>query len=321
MIPYGRQCVDEDDINAVVETLRSEYLTTGPKVAEFEEAVAHFVGVKYAVAVSSGTAALHTAIYALGVEPGDEVIIPVMTFAATASSVVFVGATPVFADVDSETLLIDLNEVQKKITNKTKAIIAVDYAGQPCDYDTLRKIAEHHGLSLVADACHALGGWCKGCAVGSLADLNVFSFHPVKHITTGEGGMITTDNPELAQRMRVFRNHGITADHFQRETESSWFYEIHELGCNYRITDFQCALGLMQLNKLPLFLERRREIAKRYDEAFANVPEISPLAVKNNKEKQKGGGRRIKSGLGLLGPWRTRKEERKRGKEGERERG
>jgi len=209
-IPYGRQCIDEDDIAAVVDVLRSDWLTTGPKVAEFEEAIAQFVGAKHAVAVSSGTAALHAAMYAIGIGLGDEVILPPMTFVATANSVVFQGGTPVFADVDPDTLLIDPNEVEAKITPRTKAIVAVDYAGQPCDYDSLRAIARKHGLILMADACHALGAEYKGKRVGTLADLTVFSFHPVKHITTGEGGMVTTDDPGLADRMRLFRNHGIT---------------------------------------------------------------------------------------------------------------
>ncbi|MDM8542137.1 UDP-4-amino-4,6-dideoxy-N-acetyl-beta-L-altrosamine transaminase [Desulfococcaceae bacterium HSG9] len=280
MIPYGKQYIDESDIEAVVEVLRSDWLTTGPKVAEFENAVADFVGAGHAVAVSNGTAALHTAMYALGIGPGDEVIVPPITFAATANCVVYQGGTPVFADVDPETLLIDPAQVEAKITPRTKAVITVDYAGHPCDYDTLREIADRHGLALVADACHALGAKYKDRPVGSLADLNIFSFHPVKHITTGEGGMITTDNEELAGRMRVFRNHGITSDYRQREQQGSWFYEMTDLGYNYRITDFQCALGLSQLRKLPGFLEKRRAIAARYDEAYADIPGIIPLSVR-----------------------------------------
>ena len=280
IIPYGHQWVDKTDIEAVVQVLRSAWLTTGPKVTEFEEAFANFVGARYAVAVSSGTAALHAAMYAIGIKPGDEVIIPAMTFAATANCVVFQGGTPVFVDVDPETLLIDPDQVKAKITPRTKAIIAVDYAGHPCDYDALREIADRHGLALVADACHALGATYKGRLVGSLADLNVFSFHPVKHITTGEGGMITTDNPDFAERMRIFRNHGITTDHRQREKQGSWFYEMVDLGYNYRITDIQCALGLSQLNKLPGWVKRRQEIAQKYDAAFAKLPAIQPLKVR-----------------------------------------
>ena len=290
MIPYGRQTIDEDDIKAVVDVLRSDWLTTGPKVAEFERAVADYVGAKHAVAVSSGTAALHAAMYALGIGKGNEVIVPPMTFAATANCVVFQGGTPVFADVDPDTLLLDPAKVEEKITEKTKAIIGVDYAGQPCDWDRLREIADKHGLRLVADGCHALGAEYKGRKVGSLADMTVFSFHPVKHITTGEGGMITTDDAELAERMRLFRNHGITRDPkcFSSLTSDlrslisdlSWFYEMVDLGFNYRMTDFQCALGISQLRKLPRFLERRRKIAARYDEALADIPGIEPLRVR-----------------------------------------
>ena len=278
-IPYGCQCIDDADITAVVEALRAEWLTTGPKVAEFEEVFAGYVGAKYAIAVSNGTAALHAAMHAIDIGPGDEVIVPPMTFVATANCVVYQGGKPVFVDVDSGTLLIDPDRIEEKITPKTKAIIAVDYAGQPCNYERLRAIATKHNLRLVADGCHALGAAYKGHRVGSLADMTVFSFHPVKHITTGEGGMITTDNPILAERMRVFRNHGITTDHRQREEQCSWCYEMVDLGYNYRITDFQCALGVSQLNKLPKWLARRQEIARIYDAAFAAFPYVKPLSV------------------------------------------
>ena len=279
MLPYGRHWLD-DDVAAVVEVLGSDWLTTGPKVAEFERAFADFVGAREAVAVSSGTAALHAAMYALGIGPGDEVIVPAMTFAASANCVVFQGGTPLFADADPETLLLDPAQVEAKITSRTKAIIAVDYTGQPCDYDTLQAIAGRHGLALVADACHALGGSYKGQRVGTLADLNTFSLHPVKHITTGEGGVITTDDPALAHRMRVFRNHGITSDHGQREQQGSWFYEMVDLGYNYRLTDFQCALGMNQLRKLPSWVVRRQVIAGRYDAAFAEIPAVELLGVR-----------------------------------------
>jgi perosamine synthetase len=284
LLPYGRQWIEEDDIEAVVAVLRSDWLTCGPKVPEFERAVADFVGVREAVAVSSGTAALHAALYALGVGSGDEVIVPPMTFAATANCAVFQGATPVFADIEPDTLLIDPNAVQARITPRTRAIIAVDYAGQPCRYDELRAIADRHALALVADACHALGASYKERPVGSLADLTIFSFHPVKHIATGEGGMVTTDDPELARRLRLFRNHGITTDHRQREAAGSWFYEMVDLGYNYRITDVQCALGLSQLRKLPGWLERRREIARQYDEALATLPGVRPLATRPDSD-------------------------------------
>ena len=281
MIPYGRQHIDAEDIKSVVDVLQSDWLTTGPKVGEFERTFADFVGAKYAVAVNSGTAALHAAMYALGISPGDEVIVPAMTFAATANCVVFQGGTPIFADVDPETLLIDPSSVEDRISPKTRAIIAVDYAGQPCDYDTLAAIAGKHNLALVADACHSLGALYKDRPVGSLAFLNAFSFHPVKHITTGEGGMITTDDSKLAERMRLFRNHGITTDHRQRDAQDSWFYEMVDLGYNYRLTDFQCALGLSQLKKLPLWIQRRQEIARHYDEAFRSIPRVKPLSVQN----------------------------------------
>lgn len=282
MIQYGRQTIDDEDVQAVMEVLRSAWLTTGPRVAEFEEMFANFVGAKFAVAVSSGTAALHAAMYATGIGQGDEVIVPPMTFAATANSVVFQGGVPLFVDVDADTLLIDPQLIENRISPKTKAIIAVDYAGHPCNYGSLKKIAERHRLPLVADACHALGATYQGSSAGTLADLNVFSFHPVKHITTGEGGMITTDNEEYDRRMRIFRNHGITTDHRQREAQASWFYEMVDLGYNYRITDFQCALGMSQLLKLPRWLEHRRKIAARYDEAFAKMKGIEPLAIKSD---------------------------------------
>ena len=243
---------------------------------------ASLTGAKAAVAVSSGTAALHAAMHALGIGPGDEVIVPAMTFAATANCVVFQGATPVFADVDPNTLLIDPNQVEAKMTSRTKAVTAVDYTGHPADYDRLQSITRRKGIALVADACHALGASYKSRSVGSLADLNAFSFHPVKHIATGEGGMITTDDPELARRMQVFRNHGITSDHRQREKSGSWFYEMVDLGYNYRLTDLQCALGISQLRKLPAWLKRRREIARTYDDAFAGNSGLSPLHVEKH---------------------------------------
>lgn len=282
MIPYGTQWIDEDDVKAVVDVLNSDWITTGPKIKEFERAFADKVHAKEAVAVSNGTAALHTAMYALGIQAGDEVIIPTMTFAATANCVVFQGARPVFTDVDPDTLLVDPDAIEEKISHRTKAIIAVDYAGQPCDYDRLWEISNRHHITIVDDACHALGGSYKNRPVGTLAHLNTFSFHPVKLITSGEGGMITTDCPEHAKRMRLFRNHGISTDHRQREEQGSWFYEMVDLGYNYRLTDIQCALGISQLKHLPDWISRRQEIAKRYDAAFAGMPEITPLGVRKD---------------------------------------
>lgn len=281
-LPYGRQWIDEDDIRAVVAVLRSDWLTTGPVVESFERDIAAFTGARHAVAVSSGTAALHAAMWVLGIAPGDEVIVPAMTFAATANAVMFLGGTPVFADIDPATLAIDPASVAASVTPRTRAVIAVDYAGQPCDYDALRSITDRYGLHLVADACHALGAEYHSRRVGALADLTVFSFHPVKHITTGEGGMIVTDDTRLADRMRVFRNHGITTDHRQRFEQGSWFYEMTDLGYNYRITDFQCALGISQLRRLPERLKRRRAIAAQYAQRFAHEEAITPLASREN---------------------------------------
>lgn len=282
MLPYGKQYINQDDIDAVVSVLTSDWLTTGPKISEFERIFANTVHAKEAVAVSNGTAALHAAMYALGVKPGDEIIVPAMTFAATANCVVFQGARPVFTDVDPDTLLIDPNKIEEKITPKTKAIISVDYAGQPCDYDRLWKIADEHNLVIVDDACHAIGGSYKKRAVGTLGRLNTFSFHPVKHITTGEGGIITTESGELAKRMQLFRNHGITTDHRQREQMGSWFYEMADLGFNYRLTDIQCALGISQLKHLPGWILRRQEIAKQYNAAFEQIPGVKPLLVRKD---------------------------------------
>jgi perosamine synthetase len=282
MIPYGRQSIDEEDIKAVIEVLKSDWITTGPKVQEFELLFADTVHAREAVAVSNGTAALHAAMYALGIHEGDEVIVPTMTFASSANCIVFQGATPVFADCDPDTLLIDPGKIEEKISPRTKAIIAVDYAGQPCDYDYLQEIARKYDLAIVDDAAHSLGGKYKNRNVGSLAKVNTFSFHPVKTITTGEGGMITTDEPELAKRMRRFRGHGISTDHRQREEIGSWFYEMTDLGYNYRLTDIQCVLGISQLKKLPLWISRRQEIAQHYDCAFSDIPQITPLQVRKD---------------------------------------
>lgn len=280
LLPYGRQTVDEDDIAIVADVLRSDWLTTGPKVEEFERALAAFTGSAFAVAVSSGTAALHAAMAALGIGPGDEVIVPAITFVASANCVVYQGGTPVFADVDPRTLLVAPADVERKITPRTRAIVAVDYAGQPCDYAALRALAARHGLALVADACHALGGAEGGRPVGSLADLSTFSLHPVKPITCGEGGAITTNDADLAAKMRVFRNHGISTDFRQREKLGSWAYEMVGLGFNYRLSDLQCALAASQLRKLPAWVARRQAIAARYDAAFAEATALRPLAVR-----------------------------------------
>ncbi|MBE1237325.1 UDP-4-amino-4,6-dideoxy-N-acetyl-beta-L-altrosamine transaminase [Phaeovibrio sulfidiphilus] len=275
-LPYGRQSIDDSDIKAVVEVLKSDWLTTGPAVAHFEETVCAFTGAAHAVAVSSGTAALHVTMMALDIGPGDEVIVPPVTFAATSNAVLYCGARPVFADVDPRTLLLDPEAVAAAITPRTRAIVGVDYAGQPCDWDALRALARRHGLALVADACHALGGEYRGRRVGTLADVTVFSFHPVKPVTTGEGGMALTDDPGLAERMRHLRGHGITSTAAQREAAGGWFYEMTSLGYNYRICDIQCALGTSQMARLPGWVERRNALARRYDAALAGTA-VRPL--------------------------------------------
>lgn len=277
-LPYARQWLTEQDIAAVAAVLRGDWLTTGPVVEQFEQEFARAVDAVEAVAVSSGTAALHAAMHALALGPGDEVIVPTWTFAATANCVRYVGAQPVFADVDAATLLIDAAAVEALITPRTRAVIAADYAGQPCDYERLRAVAQRHGLALVADACHSLGAHDRGRPVGTLADLNVFSLHAIKPITTGEGGMVTTSDAGLAARMRRFRNHGIDSTPRGREASGGWRYDMPELGYNYRLTDFQSALGLSQLARLPEWTARRQEIAARYDQAFRWWPGVRPLA-------------------------------------------
>lgn len=283
-LPYGRHWISEEDIAAVVDTLRSDWLTTGPQVTELEKAFASAVGVSHAVAVSSGTAALHVAISAIGIQSGDEVIVPTMTFAASANCVAYRAGIPVFADVDSKTLLLTPAEAEKHITSRTRAILAVDYAGAPCDYVGLRALARKYDLVLLADGCHSLGGATRAGAVGSLADLTAFSLHPVKSITAGEGGIITTKDPDLARKMRIFRNHGMTTDFREREQTGQWQSQMVELGFNYRITDLQCALALSQLRRLPEFLARRRIIAQHYDTAFANISWLSPLSIPEDVE-------------------------------------
>jgi perosamine synthetase len=276
-LPYGRQEIGDADIKAVVEALVSGWLTTGPRVSEFEDAFAGYCGAAEGVAVNSGTAALHAAMRAVGVGHGDEVIVPALTFAASANAALYEGAKPVFADVEADTLLIDPASVAAKITPRTRAIVAVDYAGQPADYDALRDLALARGIALVADACHAPGATYKGRKTGTLADISCFSFHPVKHMTTGEGGMCTTDDVDLAAHMRRFRNHGIDSDHRTREAAGAHAYDMVELGYNYRMPDILCALGLAQLPRLDGWLAARRRIAALYDAALAGLAEAAPL--------------------------------------------
>ena len=281
LLPYGHQSIGEDDIQSVVDVLRSDWLTTGPKVAEFEEAFAARVGAKYAVSFSSGTAALHGAAFAAGLKPGDEAITTPMTFAATANCVLYQGATPIFADVSSDTLNLDPEKVAAKITLRTRALLPVDYAGHPADLADLQELARRHHLIVIEDASHALGAEYRNRRVGSIADMTVFSFHPVKHLATGEGGMVTTDRADFAETLRRFRNHGISSDARQRQAEGQWHYEMALLGFNYRLTDIASALGLSQLKKLDENLRRRREIAAGYADAFQDLGSITLPAVRS----------------------------------------
>ncbi len=272
-LPYGRQQLDEDDVEAVVRVLRSDFLTTGPAVDAFEAALSEATGAAHAVAVSSGTAALHSAYAAAGLGPGDEIITVPLTFAATANAARLLGATVRFADVDPDTGTIDPDAIEPLVNDRTRLIVCVDYAGHPADYDGVRAVADRHGLTVVADAAHSLGATSNGRPVGTLADVTTTSFHPVKPITTGEGGATLTNDPEIAARARQHRNHGITGDRAMMDRdEGPWYCEMHELGLNYRLTDMQAALGVSQLRKLDAFLARRRAIAKRYTDALAEVP-------------------------------------------------
>lgn len=275
LIPYGKQLIDEDDIAAVVEALRSELLTTGPKVTEFEQKLASTVGARYAVSFNSGTAALHGAYFAAGVGPGDEVITSPITFAATANAALYLGAKPVFVDVEAETININPQKIRAALTSKTKVIAPVDFTGNPCNLDELKEIARENGLVVVEDAAHALGATYKGRPVGSVADMTTFSFHPVKHITTGEGGAVVTDNQEYYEKLCCFRSHGIERDpELLQDYHGPWYHEMQALGYNYRLTDLQAALGISQLNKLPAFINRRREIASTYNELLAEIEGI-----------------------------------------------
>lgn len=284
LLPYGRQQIEEDDIAAVVNVLRSDWLTTGPKIEEFEKAVAERVGANYAVAFSSGTAALHGAVFAAGLGAGDEAITSPLTFAATANCVLYQGAKPVFADVLADTLTIDPNEILRGITPRTKAILPVDYAGHPADLETIREIATRYQLVVIEDGAHALGATFHEKKVGGIADMTMFSFHPVKHITTGEGGMIATNDAKYYERLKLFRSHGINSDARKRQEAGGWFYEMVALGYNYRLTDIGCVLGLSQLKRLDANLARRREIAAYYTSVFSELEGIVPPTVRQDVE-------------------------------------
>ncbi len=279
-IPYGRQWVDEEDIRAVADVLRSSWLTTGPLVERFEEALAAKVGARFCVVFSSGTAALHGAYFAAGVGEGDEVITTSLTFAATANAVLYLGARPVFVDIGEGSFNIAVDKIEEVLTPRCRVIAPVDLAGEPAELGRIGEIAKKHGLVVVEDACHALGALFKGKKVGSISDLTVFSFHPVKHITTGEGGAVATDSEEYCRKLKAFRSHGMVREKDLLDgcllegddTSAFWYSEQQMLGYNYRLSDIHCALGLNQLRKLDFYLERRREIAARYDEAFGGHP-------------------------------------------------
>src|SRR5690625_89204 len=274
-LPYSKQWIDEDDLNAVIEILQSDFITTGPAIAHFEQAVARYVGAKYAVAFSNGTAALHAACFAANINKSDEVITTPMTFAASSNCILYCGGKPVFADIDPKTYNISPTSISSLITNKTKAIITVGFTGQPVEYDEIMQLAKKHDLIVIDDAAHGLGASYKGKNIGSIGDMTMFSFHPVKHITTGEGGMITTNNKDFYNKLLQFRNHGITRDlQKMKMKHEPWYYEMQTLGYNYRMTDIQAALGLSQFEKVNTFLLERKKIAQKYNRAFSNMESI-----------------------------------------------
>jgi len=279
-IPYATQWIEDDDLVAVAAALKSTNLTQGPLVTQFENKVAEYCGSKYAVAVNSGTSALHIASLAAGISPGDEVITSPITFVASANCALYCGAKPVFADVQDNTINLNPQEIRKKITLKTKAIIPVHFAGNPCEMEEISQIATENNLFVIEDAAHALGADYKGSKIGSCqySDMTTLSFHAVKHITTGEGGAILTNNDELYEKLKLYRSHGITRDErYLKKSDGTWYYEMHNLGFNYRITDLQSALGISQLKKQDQFLSRRLEIAEVYNQAFCNLKGIKLL--------------------------------------------
>ena len=274
MIPYGHQSISKEDINEVVKVLKSNFITQGPKIDEFEKKLSQFVGSKYAVVFNSGTAALHAAYFAYGLTKGDDFITSPMTFAATANAGLYLEAKPIFCDIEPETGDIDPNLIENIITKKTKLIVPVHYGGNPAKLDEISKIANKHKIGVIEDACHTLGGKYKNTRIGDCkySDMCAFSFHPVKHITTGEGGAVTTNNEEYYKKLLVFRTHGITKENFINPSPGDWYYEMQFLGYNYRMTDIQAALGISQIKRLPQFIKRRREIAKIYNKEFKDNP-------------------------------------------------
>lgn len=288
MIPYGKQTIDRKDIKAVIDVLNSDFLTTGPTIKIFEDKFAKFVNAKYAVAVSSGTAALHLACLAANLKKGDELITSPMTFAASANCALYCGAKPIFVDINEENGLINENLIEKKITSRTKIIVPVHYGGLPCNMKKIRLIAKKNKLIVIEDACHALGSLYQGTKIGdcTYSDMSVFSFHPVKHITTGEGGMITTNSRIFYERLLVLRTHGIIKipSELQNKQEGEWFYEMQMLGYNYRLTDIQCALGISQLKKINKYIKKRLSIARTYNNIFSKMDEIELLKPDKNSK-------------------------------------
>ncbi|AIJ35236.1 aminotransferase DegT [Porphyromonas gingivalis] len=280
-IPYGRPLIEEDDMEAVIEVLKSDFISTGPKVTEFERLFADYVGAKYAVAVSSGTAALHCAYLAIDLLSEDEVITTPMSFIATSNAAIYCGARIKFADIQGDSLNVDTEYINKLITSSTKVIVPVHFAGRPCEMDKILEIAKQHNLYVIEDASHALGASYKGKKIGSIGDMTTFSFHPVKHITTGEGGMITTNDENIYHNLLKIRNHGIVKSHVPTN-KGEWYYEQQLLGYNYRLTDIQCALGISQLKKLDRWIKKRRELANYYNERLQLIEELEVPTM--NKE-------------------------------------
>ena len=282
-IPYGRQHITDEDIQCVIDALKSDYLTQGPKIKEFEEAFASYVGCKYAIAVNNATAGLHLAATVLDVNLGDKVIVTPLTFAASANCIRFRGGEVVFCDVEEDTYLMDIKKLSRLLSQSPKGTYLVDFAGYPANLEAFRQLADEYGLWIIEDACHAPGGYfidSKGekqlCGNGNFADISVFSFHPVKHIATGEGGMATTNSKKLYEKLCLYRTHGITKDPaLLCENHGGWYYEMQELGYNYRITDFQAALGISQLKRADMGLARRQEIARRYREGLSDLKGVS----------------------------------------------